>query len=119
MADAMTQLMKSNLHLVFGERDPAARLAVVNRIYTEDVTFADAEGVLTGREALHRKAQELLDGAPGFVFTEAGPVYQAQDLGCLAWNFGPAGQQPVVSGMDIAIVRDGRIASLHTILTTS
>jgi hypothetical protein len=119
MADTMAELMKSNLNLVFGERDPAARRAVVDRIYTEDVTFADAEGVLTGREALHQKAQELLDSAPDFVFTEAGPVYQAQDLGCLAWNFGPAGQPPVVSGMDIAIVADGRIASLHTVLTRS
>ncbi|ADB30232.1 conserved hypothetical protein [Kribbella flavida DSM 17836] len=119
MADTMAQLMKSSSNLVFGERDAAARRVVMDRIFSEDVTFADAEGVLIGRDALHAKAQQLLDGAPGFVFTEAGPVYQAQDLGCLAWNFGPAGQPPVVSGMDIAIVRDGRIASLHTVLTRS
>jgi hypothetical protein len=41
-----------------------------------------------------------------------------RDLGCLEWGFGPAGAPPVVRGMDIALVRDGLVASLYTLLRT-
>ena len=58
------------------------------------------------------------DEAPGFVFTAGGPIYENHDLGYLAWHFGPEGQPPVVSGMDIAIVKEGRIATLYTLLTS-
>jgi hypothetical protein len=117
VADTITELMQSSLYRVFGERDGAARRQVLERIYAEDVTFADAEGVVTGHQALDTKVESLLDGAPGFVFTAAGPVYEVQDLGCLSWDLGLPVQPPVVSGMDIALVVDGRIASLHTVLT--
>jgi hypothetical protein len=116
VADTIAELMESSLYRVFGERDGAARRSVLARIYAENIAFADAEGVLTGHQALDIKVEKLLDGAPG-VFTAAGPVYEVQDLGCLSWDFGPVGQPPVVSGMDIALVADGRITSLHTVLT--
>lgn len=116
MTDIAT-LMRRNLLDVFGERDAAARAAAIAEIYTTDVAFADPDEVVTGHAAVDAKAQGLLDGAPGFVFSEAGPVYVVADLGSLAWNFGPAGGEPVVSGTDVAIIRDGRIASLYTYLT--
>ena len=37
-------------------------------------------------------------------------------LGTRAWGFGPEGAPPVVRGADIVIVRDGLIASIHTLL---
>jgi hypothetical protein len=112
----IAELMEANLLGVFGERDDSKREAKAVEIYSEDVTFADPEGVATGREALTAKAKELLDGAPGFVFSTDGPVLQTQDLGHLAWTFGPEGEPPVASGIDIAIVKDGQIVSVHTLL---
>ena len=35
----------------------------------------------------------------------------------LAFNMGVPEQPPAVSGIDVALVRDGRIAVLHTLLT--
>jgi hypothetical protein len=61
--------------------------------------------------------RKLLDEAPGFAFSEAGPVYVDNDLGTLAWRFGPEGQPPVVTGFDISLIRDGVIAKLYTVLT--
>lgn len=114
--DRLSELAHRNLLGVFGERDPQARARAIAETYTEDVTFADPEEVVTGRDAIGRKAQGLLDGAPGFVFRPAGPVRVVQDLVTLAWHFGPEGQPPVATGVDISLVVDGRIARLWTLL---
>jgi hypothetical protein len=58
-----------------------------------------------------------LDRMPDFVFSAAGPVYVSRDLGLLSFNLGVPEQPPAVSGIDIALVRDGRIAVLHTLST--
>src|ERR1700746_3415414 len=50
--DRMTdvkELLHSNLHEVFSERDPERRRAAIERTYTEDVTFIDPEGAFVGR----------------------------------------------------------------------
>jgi hypothetical protein len=101
---------------VFGERDPGARAAVIAEIYAGDVAFADPEEVVIGHAELDRKAQDLLDKAPGLIFRSAGPAQVVQNLVLLAWELGPAGQPPVAAGKDIMIVEDGRITRLYTLL---
>ena len=66
---------------------------------------------------MNAQAQTLLDRLPGFVFSAAGPVHVSRDLGLLAFTMGVPEQPPAVSGIDVALVRDGRIAVLHTLLT--
>ena len=112
------QLMHANLLEVFNQRDGERRRAAIGRTYAPEVRFSDPDEVVEGHEALDAKAQKLLDGAPGFVFTPAGPIQVNHDLGYLAWNFGPAGQPPVARGTDIALVTDGLITSLYTLLFT-
>lgn len=112
----VNQLLFDNLHAVFGNRDAGARRAAIDATYTDDVAFSDPEGTSNGREALERKAAALLDGAPAdFVFVEDGIPFVGTDTGALPWSFGPAGR-PVVRGIDIITVRDGRIASLRTLV---
>lgn len=111
------ELMRQNLLGVFNERDASRREAAAAATYREDVVFHDPEGSVTGRAAVVAKAQALLDGAPGFVFAPRGPLYtSAGSVGALPWQFGPAGGDPVATGMDIALVQDGLIATLHTVL---
>ena len=113
----IAELMQQNLMGVFNERDPQRRAAVVARTYAADAVFHDPERTVTGREAINAAAQALLDGAPGFVFAPRGPLYQSTgSLGALSWQFGPEGGAPVVTGMDIALVEDGLIATLHTVV---
>jgi hypothetical protein len=112
------ELMRATLFEVFNERDPARRREAIARTYDPEVRFSDPDEVVVGRDALDAKAQGILDEAPGFVFSHAGPTYVNQDLGYQAWNFGPEGQPPVVRGTDIALVRDGLIVSLYTLLLT-
>ena len=113
-----SELMHANLLEVFGERDPERRAAAIARVYTPDVVFLDPEEVVIGPDALDAKAQSILDGAPGFVFTPSGEVLENNDLAYLAWGFGPEGQPPVVTGMDICLIVDDRIAKVYTFLTS-
>ena len=110
------ELMRANLLDVFNERDGERRRAAISRTYAPGVRFFDPDEIVEGHDALDAKAQKILDDAPGFVFTPAGPVRINHDLGYLGWNFGPEGQPPVVRGMDIALVADGAITNVYTLL---
>ena len=114
-AERIRELMLSNLFEVFSERDPDRRWDVITRNYTEDVIWTDPEATARGRDAFAERAQQFLDGTPDFVFTAAGPVIVSRDLGYLAFNLGVPEQPPAVSGHDVALVREGRIALLYTL----
>ena len=92
-------------------------MQVIARNYTDDVIWTDPDGTTQGHEAMNEQAQKLLDRMPDFVFSAAGPVHVSRDLGLLSFNLGVTKQPPAVSGVDVALVRDGRIAVLHTLLT--
>ena len=119
IADAarIRELMLDNLFAVFNERDPERRSKAIAANYTDDVIWTDPDGTTQGRQALNEQAQKLLDRMPDFVFSAGGPVYVSRDLGLLAFNLGVPERPAAVSGIDVALVRDRRIAVLHTILT--
>ena len=116
MSTAIEELLTACLHRVFGERDEEKRISAIAEILAEDIVFSDPDGIFRGHQAVNERVRSLLEGAPGFVFSEAGPVREVRDLGVLEWGFGPEGQLPVVTGMDVVTVVDGRIATLHTLL---
>ena len=111
---SVSELLAANLHDVFGNRDPLARRAAIERVYSEDVAFTDPDGTVQGRAALEHKAAALLADVPNdFVFSEDGERYAALDVGALAWAFGPPGA-PVARGIDIITVADEKITSIRT-----
>jgi hypothetical protein len=111
------ELMLDNLFAVFNMRDRNRRLEAIERNYTQDVTWTDPDATFHGHEAMDEQAQKLLDRMPDFVYSAAGPVHVSDDLGLLAFNLGLPERSPAVSGIDVAVVRDGRIARLYTLLT--
>jgi len=115
-SDQIERLMLANLLEVFNERNAERRREAIDRTYSEDVVFSDPEELVVGRDAMDGKVQKLLDGAPDFVFSPASAVLQNHDMGYLTWNFGPEGQDPVVSGIDICFVHDGQIVKAYTLL---
>ncbi|WP_305782533.1 nuclear transport factor 2 family protein [Symbioplanes lichenis] len=116
MSDPLTDLAYANLLGVFNERDDAARAKAAEQTYAEDVVFHDPDSTVTGRAAVDAKAKALLESSPGFAFRPAGPVRISHDLVMLPWQFGPEGADPVVSGLDVSLVADGRITVLYTLL---
>ena len=115
-AARIRELLLLNLFAVFSERDPERRAKAIAANYTEDVIWSDPDVTTEGHEALNERAQEVIDRTPDFVFTAPGPVHVLRDLGQLAFNLGVPEQPPAVSGYDVALVRDGRIAVLYTLL---
>ena len=110
------ELLHSNLHEVFSERDPVRRWSAIERTYTEDVTFTDPDGEASGRQAVSDQAQKLLDGTPAsFVFEEDGPPYVGPGTAALAWRFGAPGS-PVARGIDILTIRDGQVSAVRTVI---
>ena len=109
--------MLGNLFAVFNERDSGRRSTAIAANYTDDVIWTDPDGTTRGRQALKERAQKLLDRLPDLVFSAGGPVHVSRDLGLLAFNLGVPAQPPEVSGIDVALVRDGRITQLYTMLT--
>jgi hypothetical protein len=116
-AARIRELMLDNLFKVFNERDSERRSKAIAANYTDDVIWTDPDRTTKGHQAMNEQAQKLLDRMPDFVFSAGGPVYVSRDLGLLAFNLGVPQQPPAVSGIDLALVRDGRIALLYTLLT--
>jgi hypothetical protein len=106
-SERIRELMLVNLFAVFNQRDAERRLKAIAGNYTDGVILTDPEGTTHGHEALSDRAQKLLDGLPGFVFTAAGPIHVSRDLGHLAFNLG-APEQPPASLGRIAILTGSR-----------
>ena len=110
--------MHANLLGVFNERDSARRRAAIQRVYADDIRWTDDEGVTTGRMALDAKAAELQARLGDLQFIAASPVHQTLGLGFMAFQLVEPGSFVLKgSGFDVAIVRDGLIAELYTVLT--
>jgi hypothetical protein len=117
----IARLMEANLLQVFNARDPARRREVIARIYAADVRWTDDDGTTVGHDALSTKAQQLQDGPlTGLVFVKKGAVYGTTGLGFLAFDLIADGEDtPVLSGFDVAVIKDHRISELWTVLTAS
>ncbi len=115
MSETIETLLKRNLHEVFGERDGRKRQQAIAQIWSEDCVFIDHRGKSHGRDELDRAVAALHQRLPDRVFSELGPVDVLPESGRLAWSFGPPGQQ-AIKGLDVAVVRDGRIALMLTFL---
>ena len=118
MTEIVSDLMEANLLGVFNERDAQRRASAIESTYAPDVRWTDDEGTTVGREALEAKARALQSQMQGLVFAKSGPVYQTRGLGYRAWTLGPDGGDAVATGFDVAIVRDGLISELYTVITS-
>jgi hypothetical protein len=111
--DTIETLIKRNLHEVFGERDVNKRRKAIAQLWTEDGVFIDHSGKTRGRDALDRTVATLHDRLPGYVFSELRPVDLLHESGRLAWSYGRPNQEPI-KGVDVVLVRDGRISLMLT-----
>jgi hypothetical protein len=106
-------LMTRSLLDVFNQRDPQQRATAIGEIYSPDIVFYEQFDAVTGPTALHERVQQLLDDAPGFVFTPVGHPAINHDLGRQPWTLGPPDGSPVVFGTDIARITGDRIQALY------
>ena len=115
MPDTIETLIKRNLHEVFGERDVQKRRKAIAQLWTEDCVFIDHSSKTSGRDALDRAVVTLHERLPGYVSSELRPVNLLHESGRLAWSYGRPNQEPI-KGVDVVLVRDGRISLMLTFL---
>jgi SnoaL-like domain len=109
--------MLRNLSEVFGERDSERRMTAIKNLYSEDAVFFEADRRFEGRQAISDAVAELQASFPAeFEFSAVASPARNHDAGRLFWGLGPAGSSPVVTGMDVAQFKDGRIRSLYVFL---
>ncbi len=116
MSTTIETLLTRNLHDVFGEPDPARRAAAIRALYTPDSVFSDPHGRYVGHHALEEAVTALHAKLPGHVFTVISGPDVLRDSGRLAWAFGPPDDPRRVTGLDVVVVKDDRIAALYTFL---
>jgi len=115
MPETVDTLLKRNLREVFGERDAKKRREAIAQLWAEDCVFIDHDGESHGRDALDRVIAALHRRFPDYVLSELRPVDLLHESGRLAWSFGRPGQEPI-KGVDVVLVRDGRISLMLTFL---
>jgi hypothetical protein len=115
MTNPTETLLRRNLHEVFGERDAAKRRRAIGEIIAEDIVFIDPHAHQTGRQTLDVAVSALQGRFPDFVFSEI-MVQGLDETGRLHWGFGPPGSAPKVTGLDVILVRENKIAALYTFL---
>ena len=116
MPDDIRDLLHRNLQEVFGESNAGRRRAAIAELYTEDCVLYVPPGIFVGREALDKFAGDLRATHPHFVYTPRGEAQALHNAGRLAWGSGPRGEPPNYTGLDVVIVRDGKIAALYVFL---
>ena len=116
MPDHIRDLLHRNLQEVFGEGNAARRRAAIEDLYTKDCVLYAPPGKFVGPEALDKFAGDLRATHPPFVYTPHGEAQALHNTGRLAWGSGVRGEAPEYTGMDVIIVRDGKIAALYVFL---
>jgi hypothetical protein len=116
MSDRIHELLHRNLQEVFGEGDAARRRAAIEELYIEDCVLDVPPGTFIGREALDKFAGDLRATHPDFAYLPHGEPQALHNAGRLAWGSGPRGEKPNYTGLDVIIVRDGKIAALYVFL---
>lgn len=117
MSDNVADLMLKNLQELFNERDAARRIDAVKSIYAEEAEFFEGNERIKGHNAISARVGELQASfPPDFRFSPTSAPARNHDLGRSTWRVGPAAAPPVVTGMEIAVFKNGRIQSLYVFL---
>jgi hypothetical protein len=112
---SVDDLLRKNLK-AFGERAAEKRRTALSTIWESDGVFIDPDGLHIGLEAIDNAVQHLLLKFADFVFSELGVPDSHNGIGRLAWGFGPAGEKPAVTGLDVIVSKAGKIEALYTFL---
>jgi hypothetical protein len=116
MDQSIEFLLRENLHGVFGEHDAAKRRDNIEKLWADDGIFVDHDSRYEGHAGIDRAVAGLAHKFPNFTFTERGELQAFNGIGKLDWGFGPAGAEPVITGIDVLITKNGKIIALYTFL---
>lgn len=97
----------------WNEHDPARRAAAINATWHDDARSVDPLADVTGHAAIAEMMEGVNVQMPGHRFERRGAVRCHHDVIHWHWAMCTSDGDPVLTGIDTAHVRDGRIASLY------
>ena len=96
-AQTVGTLIRENIYGIFGEHDAQKRRSKCASLWAEDGVFIDHDARYVGHSDIERAAAGLIEKFPTFKFTDRGEVQSYNGVGRLAWGYGPAGEEPVIT----------------------
>jgi len=115
-------LLEDSLLLIWNDRDAASRLAAMEQVYAMDIVFYESNvgAAITGYQAINDLIATLqVQWPPQFRFELNRPAQVNHRVQHISWTLGIPGQTPVATGMDVALIEDGKIKSLHLFLDSA
>lgn len=112
-------LLQDSLLLIWNNRNSAERIALMEKIYASDITFYESNDSepFVGKESIDQLIQTLQKDWPsGFEFTLTDTPKSNHNVQQISWQLGTPGQQPAATGMDVAIIENGKIKALYLFL---
>jgi hypothetical protein len=101
----------------WNETDPAERRALIEELYAGDATYTDPLADLRGYAEIDAGVAGAQQMFSGMAFTLAGAVDANHNQARFTWHLGPAGEEPVVIGFDVAVANaEGKLTSVHGFL---
>lgn len=93
-------LVKAHLN-AWALTDPQQRAAEIERVYTENVTIVEREGMVHGREALNEHIGQLQQQFSGLELSVNGAIHRHHDHAMYEWQLPTALQPQNVTGWDV------------------
>lgn len=113
------KLLEDSLLLIWNDRNADSRLKAMKETYANDIVFYESNEGDTFKG--YKQINDLITNLqskwpPEFMFeltTSSKINHQIQHI---SWKLGVPGQEPVATGIDVAIVENHRIKSLYLLL---
>lgn len=96
----------------WNETDPGHRRALIAEVWTEDATYVDPLMRGEGHSGIDAMFERVQAQFPGFRLRRTGDIDAHNDRLRFAWEFGPAGGDPLAGGVDFAVVANHRLQTL-------
>jgi catechol 2,3-dioxygenase-like lactoylglutathione lyase family enzyme len=100
---------------IWNDLNTVNRLKAISVLYTDNVSFFDADAYFNGPKVLNHFITDLQQKNPGFKFSLS-RIDNNNNMVRLFWNFGPVANPKLISGMDLIILENGKIRSLSAFL---
>lgn len=113
------KLLEDSLLVIWNDRDATRRLAAMPQVYADDMAFYESNDgpAITGYQAINDLVDKLQAQWPlEFAFALNRPPQVNHQVQHISWTLGIPGQPPVATGMDVAIIENSKIKSLHLFL---
>jgi hypothetical protein len=99
---------------VWNEKDPAARRATIEALWTDGGRYVDPLVDVKGHESIDSMIGAVQTQFPEFVFRLKPGVDAHHDVARFGWELGPAGGEAVIVGIDVMVLAaDGRINDVY------